>query len=78
MRFRPALLSDFKPSADLTNSPSPRTWSAVNDLLALQFPSDLQVPTYEGCRRQGAAIEFVAFLRIWATDGESRSCADRS
>src|SRR5882724_8207438 len=26
LRFRPELFSYFKPTADLTNSPSPRTW----------------------------------------------------
>jgi len=66
LRFRPELLSDFKPSADMTNSPSPRTWSAVSRLLALQLPPDLQVPTIEGAVGPGAAVEFVAFLRIWA------------
>jgi MoxR-like ATPase len=66
LRFRPALLSDFKPSADMTNSPSPRTWSAVSRLLALNLPRDLQVPTIEGAVGPEAAIEFVAFLRIWA------------
>jgi hypothetical protein len=65
LRFRPELLSDFKPSADMTNSPSPRTWSACSRLLALQLPRDLQVPAFEGSVGPGAAIEFVAFLRIW-------------
>jgi hypothetical protein len=66
LRFRPALLSDFKPNADMTNSPSPRTWGAISRALALQLPRDLQVPTFEGAVGPAAALEFTAFLRIWA------------
>ncbi len=65
LRFRPALLSDFKPTADLSNSPSPRTWSAVSRLLALDLPKDVQLPAIQGAVGEGAAVEFVAFLRIW-------------
>jgi hypothetical protein len=66
LRFRPQLLSDFKPSADMSNSPSPRTWSAVSRSMSLDLPKELQVPTTEGAVGQGAALEFIAFRRIWA------------
>jgi hypothetical protein len=66
LRFRPELLSDFKPTADLTNSPSPRTWHQVSKLLSLGLPPDLQVPAIQGAVGEGAGTEFVAFLRIWA------------
>lgn len=65
LRFRPALLADFKATADLVNSPSPRTWSAVSRLLALDLPKELQLPTITGAVGEAAAVEFVAFLRVW-------------
>ena len=67
LAFRPELLCEFKPTADMSNSPSPRTWAAVSRLLALNLSRDLQVPTIEGAVGEGAAIEFVSFLRIWAS-----------
>jgi ATPase family associated with various cellular activities (AAA) len=66
LRFRPELLSDFQPTADLTNSPSPRTWCQVSKILALDLPRELKVPVIQGAVGVGAAVEFVAFLRIWS------------
>jgi len=65
LAFRPELLCDFKPTADMTNSPCPRTWAAVSRLLALGLPKDLQIPAIEGAVGEGAAVEFVAFMRVW-------------
>jgi hypothetical protein len=65
LRFRPEHLSAFKPSADITNSPSPRTWSAVSRLMSLQLTPDLQMPAFAGAVGEEVATEFVAFLRIW-------------
>ena len=39
-QFRPALLHDFKPTADMTNTPSPRTVFAAARLLAWTFTPD--------------------------------------
>ena len=58
-------LCDFKPTADLVNSPSPRTWSAVSRLLNLNLPSRLMIPAIEGAIGASVAGEFVSFLRIW-------------
>jgi dynein-related subfamily AAA family protein len=66
LRFRPTLLSDFQPSAEMTNSPSPRNWAAVSRLLAMDLPRELQLATVEGRVGHAAAGEFVAFLRTWA------------
>ena len=66
LRFRPGLLCDFQPTADLTNSPCPRTWSHVSRLLAMQLPIDLQIPAIQGAIGEGAGIEFVSFLRVWS------------
>jgi hypothetical protein len=65
VRFRPELLSNFAPTADMSNSPSPRTWSAVSRLMSLGIPRELQFPAIQGAIGEAAALEFVAFLRIW-------------
>jgi|HubBroStandDraft_4_1064222.scaffolds.fasta_scaffold01416_7 hypothetical protein len=65
IRFRPALLSDFKATADMTNSPSPRGWESVARWYKLGMPSRLQVVCYEGAVGKGAAGEWLAFSRVW-------------
>jgi MoxR-like ATPase len=35
LRFRPELLIDFKPTADMKNSPCPRTWASASKILNL-------------------------------------------
>jgi hypothetical protein len=67
LRFRPELFFDFAPTADLTKSPSPRTWHQLSDLLALGLPSDVELPSVQGAIGEGAATEFVAFRRVWAS-----------
>jgi hypothetical protein len=66
LRFRPELFSDFRPSADLTNCPSPRTWHHVSKMLALGMLPELQIPMIQGAVGEGAGVEFVAFLRVWS------------
>lgn len=65
LRFRPELLHDFKATADLTNSPSPRTWHSVSKLLKLQLPPALELEAVTGAIGEGPAAEFIAFRRIW-------------
>lgn len=65
LQFRPEHLSNFKASADMVNSPSPRTWSSVSKILSLGLPRELQLVTIEGAVGPGVAGEFVSFLRIW-------------
>jgi len=64
IRFRPNLLHDFKPTADLTNSPCPRSWAYAARLVALGLTD---VETLSGSVGQGAAIELVSFLRVFAS-----------
>ena len=61
IRFRPSLLSDFKPTKELTNSPSPRTWAAVARWFKLGVTS---LEVMEGAIGKGAASEFAAFLGL--------------
>jgi hypothetical protein len=63
--FKPDLLCQFKASADLTNSPVPRTWSHVNKLLGLSLPPAVQSAAIAGAVGEGAATEFMAFLRLY-------------
>jgi len=65
VRFRPGLLNDFHPSADLVNSPSPRTVHNVAKLLALGLPVELEYPTIAGAAGEGFAGEFLGFLKIF-------------
>jgi hypothetical protein len=66
LRFRPDLLSNFQPSADLTNSPSPRTWSNAARLLALPLDKATRAEALSGAVGSGAALEFLAFLDMYA------------
>jgi len=65
LRFKPELLHDFSATADLTNSPSPRTWHSVAKLMKANLPSSLEFPAFAGAVGEGAATEFVAFLRVY-------------
>lgn len=65
IRFRPDLLCAFKPSADLSNSPLPRTWHNVAKLLELNLPRETQTAAVKGAVGEGAAVEFEAFVRTW-------------
>jgi ATPase family associated with various cellular activities (AAA) len=65
IRFRPDALSEFKPTADISNSPCQRTWASVSRLLALDLPRDLQIPAFYGAVGEARGGEFVSFLRVW-------------
>lgn len=66
LRFRSPLLCAFEASADLTNSPVPRTWAHVSKLLALPLPPAVQLAAISGAVGQGAAIEFASFQQLYA------------
>jgi hypothetical protein len=66
LRFRPALLSAFAPTADLTNSPSPRTWASVGRMLALDLAPAILAEAMAGAVGAGPAVEFDAFRRLYA------------
>ncbi len=66
LRFRTELLCDFKASADLTNSPLPRTWAHAARILALGLPRGIEQAALCGAVGEGAAVEFSAFRRFFA------------
>lgn len=65
LRFRPDLFHVFEPGRDMAQSPSPRTWTFAGKLLGLEVDKATELPMLAGCVGQGAASEFVAFLRIY-------------
>lgn len=65
LRFRPELLTKFEPSADMANSPCPRTWANAAKLLKIGLTKEVELATFSGAVGEGAAGEFVAFLRVF-------------
>ena len=65
IRWRPNLLDDFKATADLTNSPSPRTNYHVSKILQMNLPMDIADTLVEGAAGEGYRAEFIPFLRVW-------------
>lgn len=63
IRFRPNLLSDFKPTKELRNSPSPRGWGSIGNWINDDM-KDLEV--FQGAVGEGAATELFAFLDSYA------------
>lgn len=61
LRFRPDLLCKFEASADLTNSPLPRTWAHAGKLILLNMPPDIQHAALCGAVGEGPAVEYSAF-----------------
>jgi len=66
LRFRPDLLCNFEPTADLSNSPLPRTWHNAARLLALDLPDKALSEAIAGAVGGAAAAEFLAFRRLYA------------
>lgn len=66
IRFRPDRLSDFKPTADLTNSPSPRTWFNLSRIEALKLPKHIEAIAMAGAVGEGDANEYLAFRSMVA------------
>jgi len=64
LRYRDELLSKFVPTADLTNSPCPRTWSHVSRIEALNLPQTIESTVMGGAVGDGAATEYLAFRQM--------------
>lgn len=64
-RFKPDSFCNFQPSADLTNSPVPRTWYHVDQILKMQLPADIRTAAIQGAIGEGYGIGFVAFLDMY-------------
>jgi len=65
VRFRPGLLHNFDPAKAEKSFPSPRTWEYVSDLVKVGLPSSVEFGIIAGTLGEGAAAEFVGFLKIF-------------
>lgn len=63
-KWRPSLLDDFKPSKDLTNSPSPRTYEAIGNMMNAGIPKNLEFEVFKGAVGEGCATELLSFLTL--------------
>lgn len=62
LRFRPNLLHDFDPQRDV--NASPRSWvEGISDIMG-KVPADAEYESFKGAVGEGAAAEYVGFLRI--------------
>jgi hypothetical protein len=64
LRYRPALLFQFDPTAGKRSFPTPRSWHFVSEVVGVT-PADLLFPVVAGCVGEGAAAEFVGFVKIF-------------
>ena len=63
IRFRPNLLHDFDPQRD--QNATPRSWvEGVSDVLGT-IPAEAEYECFKGAVGEGAAAEFVGFMRIF-------------
>lgn len=65
IRWRPGLLHVFDPSKNERTFPCPRTWEFVSDFLKAGPAPEYEFDLYSGIVGEGAASEFVGFLRVY-------------
>lgn len=68
LAFKPALLHDFIPTGEMTNSPCPRAWEGLSKIVTAwggAIDRDVEFQLVEGAVGKGAAIEFTTFARVW-------------
>ena len=63
IRYRPNLLNDFDPQRDC--NPTPRSWSEGVSPILGAVPAHLEYDIIKGAVGEGAAAEFVGFVRIY-------------
>ncbi len=64
LRFRSSLLHAFDPKSDPRAFPTPRTWAFANKIVKSQLPADVELELLKGTVGDGAAGEFIAFMRV--------------
>jgi len=65
IRFRPDLLNKFKPTADIVNTPNPRTVAFVGSMVNKGIPDDCEYEIISGATGEGFAAEFTGFRQVW-------------
>jgi len=66
MRLKPDRLSAFNPTADMTNSPSPRTWANLAKIEALGLPATIEHEAMSGSVGEGDATDYLTFRKMCA------------
>lgn len=61
LRFKPDMLHNFNPSADLENSPSPRTWVSAARIMGMGLSKNVTEAAVAGAVGTGAAKERMGF-----------------
>ena len=64
LSFRPEFLAKFEPSADLTNSPLPRTWAHVGKIEKLGLSHAVETAAFAGAVGEAAAVEYIGFRKL--------------
>ena len=62
LRFKSALMNDFDPQRDV--NPTPRAWAEGVSPIIGNVPPEAEFETIQGAVGEGAAAEFVGFLKI--------------
>ena len=65
LMYRPELINDFQPTAELTNSPSQRTAEHVSQILEMQLSQQTEFVAIAGAAGEGFAAEFKGYLEIY-------------
>lgn len=65
LRFRPKLLHDFDPLSSGKAFASPRSWAFLSGILDAGPDPDVEYDLFRGTVGDGAAAEFMGFLRVW-------------
>jgi len=65
VRYRPEVLNAFKPTADLSRTPTPRALHSVSKMIKNGLPQHLQMRSFAGAIGIERAVEFTGFLRIY-------------
>lgn len=64
LKFKPGLISDLKPTSEMTNSPSPRNWAAVGRWQSYGVLPEDRLEVFKGRVGEAAATEYCGFLDI--------------
>jgi MoxR-like ATPase len=65
IKFRPNLLHEFDPAKNDKAFPTPRSWEFVSDIIKESPASNIEYELFKGTVGEGAATEFVSFIRIF-------------
>lgn len=65
MQYRPGLIREFEATADITNTPCPRTIAAVGRILNQGMPPSLRSEVISGAAGEGFASEIEGFLQVY-------------